>query len=89
MSDNTNILCKERIYNANRALTIVGHQECATYLTEDFITTLEAHRRLYGDTEALFEAALNFFVLGVVTGKRLERAEKQHREFIPFTYNEE
>lgn len=86
---NNNTICKERIYNANKALSIVGHQECAAYLTEDFINTLEVHRRLYGDTEALFEAALNFFVLGVVSGKRLERAEKGHREFIPFTYNEE
>ena len=82
-------ICKEQIYNASEALRIVGHQEGAEMLTKGFISTLSIHRRLYGDSEGLFEAAFNFYVLGVVTGKRLERAEKQRKEFEPFSYNEE
>lgn len=71
------------IYDANEVMRIIGKQPCSAYITEDFLTILKEHCKLAAQLEVT-DVALNFYVLGVLTGKRLDRAKKHHRDFATF-----
>ena len=73
--------------NTNEIMRILGQQQICGLLNDDFDAVLDAHKVYNGisieSIGALFDIAIDFYSLGVVTGKRLERAEKSHREYTP------
>lgn len=80
------------IYNStNDVMRILGQQRICGLLNEDFEAVLNAHKAYNGISIAnlnlLFDIALDFYSLGVVTGKRLDRAEHARKEYKTLTEN--
>lgn len=77
------------IYNStNEIMRIVGKQCGCSFINDDFIAALNAHKDFYNlemSADKLFSIALNFYILGVCCGKRLDRAERAHREYKTLT----
>lgn len=71
------------IYKANETMRIIGNQSICEYIDEgrpahdDFRAVLEAHRQ--AESNNLFSVGMDFFMLGVMYGKKAERANKQHK----------
>lgn len=72
------------IYDSNYIMGLVGKQIAGKYISDDFLEALKAHREIAAQLD-LTTVAINFYDLGVISGKRLERAEKSHKEYISFT----
>lgn len=71
------------LYDANEVMSIIGKQSCCRHLNSDFYAVLDAHRAANCSDNTMFGVAIDFYLLGLISGKRLERAEKAHREYKP------
>ncbi len=68
----------KNIYHVNRTMRTLGKQAFTRdMLNEDFINVLTAHQSLEEDTT--FHIGIDFFMLGIMYGKRLERAKKRKK----------
>lgn len=74
------------IYDKNKVMKIIGYQSCCEYVDDNFRAVLDAHRE--SNNTNLFNVALDFYLLGIVCGKRAERAKKQRKEYRPILKNE-
>lgn len=70
------------LFDTNKVMRIIGHQPGTLYLTEDFISLYNALAEAGAGPEDL---ALFSYTLGVLTGKRLDRAKKNHKAYITFS----
>jgi hypothetical protein len=78
------------IYNStNDVMRILGQQCVCSLINDDFVAVMNAHKDYHGikDTNKLFEIAIDFYSLGIVTGKRLDRAERARKEYKTLTEN--
>ena len=67
------------IYNSNATMRIIGMQntENIQIASKDFQNVLNAYK---GNKEESFESmALDLFYLGMIYGKKVERAKRQHK----------
>ena len=67
------------IYNSNATMRIIGMQntENIQIASKDFQNVLNAYK---GNKEESFESmALDLFHLGMIYGKKVERAKRQHK----------
>ena len=76
-------MTENNIYRTNKVMQIIGKQHIFDYIGADFCTVYDAHQK---ETDASYNSilalALDFYCLGLITGKRLERAAKNGKEFI-------
>jgi len=73
------------LYDANEVMRIIGKQPSCEYIGSEFDAVLDAHRAAGTNDNDMFSIAIDFYLLGIVCGKRLERAEKQRRSYRPIT----
>ena len=73
------------LYDANEVMHIIGKQPSCDYIGSEFDAVLDAHRAAGIEDNDMFSVAIDFYLLGIICGKRMERAEKQHREYRPIT----
>ena len=71
------------IYQTNEVMRLIGKQNDFRLLNRDFYAALDAHRAAGNEDKQLFNVALHFFLLGIICGKRQERAAKGHKEYKP------
>ena len=68
------------IYDVNETMRMIGKQDTLEYLTDEFKEVLAAHRSKDDDFTSFdayaFDWAIDFYLLGIITGKRLERSRK-------------
>lgn len=73
------------LYNANEVMRIIGKQPSCEYIGSEFDAVLDAHRAAGNEDNDMFSVAIDFYLLGIMCGKRMERAEKQGRSYRPLT----
>ena len=73
------------IYDANEVMRIIGKQPSCSLIGSEFFEAYNAHKAAGSNDNDLFSIAIDFYLLGICCGKRLERAEKQHKEYRPIT----
>lgn len=65
-------------YVGNDTMKVLGAQIVGDYITEDFRNVVRAH----GNNEEVFDIGLDFFALGIIYGKKLERAKRRRKANI-------
>lgn len=73
----------ENIYQYNDIMRVIGHQSCCSCIDEDFMAVLEAHKAAGTNDNDLFSIALDFFFIGVICGRRRERADRNRKQYKP------
>lgn len=79
----------QSIYDTNETMNIIGKQFVCNYVASgaiannDFNNIAIAHRM--GGTRDIYSIGADFFSLGLIYGKRLERAKRAHQEAHPLT----
>lgn len=79
------------IYDTNETMRILGQQSSCKYIGggaigyNDFKAVIEAHRAADSRNNDIFSIGIDFFMLGLIYGKKAERAEKQRKELKPLT----
>ena len=79
------------IYEANETMRILGKQQIAEYIgddaaaCEDFVAVMDAHSLAPAKGNDLFSVGIDFFMLGMIYGRRAERAKRQGKELKPLT----
>ena len=71
------------LYDANEVMRIIGKQCCCEYINSDFMAVLDAHNSASCKDNTMFAVAIDFYLLGLISGKRRERAEKNRKEYKP------
>lgn len=69
------------IYNSNATMRIIGMQntENTQIASKDIQNVLNAYK---GNKESFGSMALDLFHLGMIYGKKAERAKRQHKELV-------
>ena len=79
-------MIQSNFYNTNKVMQLIGQQRPLDYMGADFGAALEAHLNATDPMDnELSLIAVDFYLLGIITGKRLERAAKNGREYAPIT----
>lgn len=71
------------IYDTNEVMRIIGRQPSCDYLDSDFDAVMNAHMAAGDADNGTLNVAIDFYLLGIICGKRLERAEKNRRAYEP------
>lgn len=75
----------ENIYQFNDIMRVIGHQNSCSFIDDDFMAVLEAHKAAgeSSNDNDMFSVALDFFFIGIICGRRRERADRNHRQYMP------
>ena len=73
----------ENIYRYNDIMRVIGYQNSCSYIDADFNAVLEAHKAAGKRDNDTFSVAIDFFLLGLICGRRRERADRNRREYKP------
>ena len=73
----------ENIYQFNDIMRVIGHQNSCSFIDDDFMAVLEAHKAAGESSNDLFSVALDFFYIGIICGRRRERADRNRRQYMP------
>lgn len=68
------------IYDENETMRLIGQQTSLLYIgeggvaTDDFLNVIEAEKK---HRQGLYSVAVDFFILGLIYGKRTERQRRK------------
>lgn len=77
------------IYNKNDVMKIIGQHCACTFIgpgkvaNDDFMKVVEAHRTAEPRYNDIFAIGINFFMLGMIYGRKAERAKRNHKPITP------
>ena len=77
------------IYNKNDVMKIIGRHSACPFIgpgkiaNDDFMKVVEAHRTAAPRNNSIFFIGIDFFMLGMIYGRKAERAKRNHKPITP------
>jgi hypothetical protein len=71
------------LYDANEVMQLIGKQYIVRHLDANFYEVMAAHKAAPDCDNELMDIAIDFYMLGIIKGKRVERERKSRAHNLP------